>query len=70
MLKQAGYFAERLKQDDGAKPADQIVRAFQLAFGRPPTPPEAQAAVHTVRTKGLFALCHALLNTNEFAYVD
>ena len=70
MLKQAGYFAARLKQDAGANPADQIDRAFRLAFGRPPTPPEAQAALQTVQTKGLFALCHALLNANEFAYVD
>ena len=70
MLKQAGYFAERLKQDAGAKAADQVDRAFRLALGRPPGPAEAKAALQTVRGKGLFALCHVLLNTNEFAYVD
>ena len=70
MLKQTGYFAMRLKQDAGALPENQIVRAFQLAFSRPPTPIEAKAALQTVRTKGLFALCHAVLNANEFAYVD
>ena len=32
--------------------------------------PEAKAALQTVRDKGLFALCLALLNVNEFAYVD
>ena len=70
MLKQAGYFAARLKQDAGAMLTDQINRAFQLAFGRSPTSTEAKAALQTVRTNGLFALCHALLNANEFAYVD
>jgi len=70
MLKQAGYFAARLKKDAGAKPAAQIDHAFRLALGRPPMPAEAKAALQTIRAKGLFALCHALLNTNEFAYVD
>ena len=70
MLKQAGYFAARLKKDAGAKPANQIDHAFQLALGRPPMPVEAKAALQTIRAKGLFALCHALLNANEFAYID
>ncbi|MEO2011221.1 MAG: DUF1553 domain-containing protein [Pirellulaceae bacterium] len=70
MLKQVGYFAARLKQDAGAKAADQVDRAFRLALGRPPEPAESKVALQTVRDKGLFALCHALLNANEFAYVD
>ena len=70
MLKQAGYFAARLKQEVGANTPKQIDRAFQLALGRPPIPAEAKAALQPVRPKGLFALCHALLNANEFAYVD
>ena len=70
MLTQVGYFAERLKQDASAKTADQIDRAFRLALSRQPTPTEAKAALQTVRDKGLFALCLALLNVNEFAYVD
>ena len=70
MLKQVGYFAARLKQDAGAKAADQVDRAFRLALGRPPEPAEFNVALQTVRDKGLFALCHALLNANEFAYVD
>lgn len=70
MLTQVGYFAERLKQDASAKTADQIDRAFRLALSRQPTPAEAKAALQTVRDKGLFALCLALLNVNEFAYVD
>ena len=50
--------------------AEMCIRDSQLAFSRPPTPIEAKAALQTVRTKGLFALCHAVLNANEFAYVD
>ena len=70
MLKQSEYFAERLKKESGARPEKQIDRAFGLAFGRHPTREEKQAALNTLRNKGLFALCHVLLNANEFAYVD
>ena len=70
MLKQAGYFAERLQTEAGEAPAAQVRRGFALAFGRPPSQEEQRAAETTIRKKGLFALCHVLLNANEFVYVD
>jgi hypothetical protein len=70
MLKQANYFAERLKQEAGEKPAAQVRLGFGLAFGRPPSTEEQKAAEITIRKKGLFALCHVLLNANEFVYLD
>ena len=70
MLKQTNYFAERLKQEVGEKPADQVRLGFALAFGRPPSKEEQRAAEITIRKKGLFALCHVLLNANEFVYLD
>jgi hypothetical protein len=61
----------------------QAVRAWRLALGRDPRPPELAAAVaHLERQAALFAgrpdpaldalasLCHVLLNANEFLYVD
>jgi hypothetical protein len=42
---QAGYFAARLFAEAGARPADQVKRAFALALGRPPRLDEAQAAL-------------------------
>ena len=49
---------------------DDDLERFTLAFGRHPSEEEQQAAVITIRKKGLFALCHVLLNTNEFVYLD
>jgi mono/diheme cytochrome c family protein len=63
--------------------AEQVTRAWQLALGRNPRDAERTAALtHLERQTSLFAgrpdpaadalasLCHVLLNTNEFAYVD
>ena len=47
-----------------------VDRTFALAFQRAPTASERQAAVSLVNEQGLFALCRALLNANEFAYLD
>jgi hypothetical protein len=70
MLKQAGYFAERLKQEAGDHPAAQVRLGFALAFGRPPSREERKPAETTIQNKGIFALCHTLLNANEFVYID
>jgi hypothetical protein len=70
MLKQSGYLAERLRKAVGSRPENQIDYAFRLTFSRYPTPKEKTAALKTIREKGLFTLCHVLLNANEFAYVD
>jgi hypothetical protein len=70
MLKQAGSFAERLQEKAGTQPAAQVRLGFALAFGRHPSTEEQRAAEITIRTKGLFALCHVLLNANEFVYID
>ena len=70
MLKQAGYFAERLEREAGKAPAKQVRLGFALAFGRPPSEEEQRAAETTIKKQGLFALCHVLLNANEFVYID
>jgi hypothetical protein len=70
MLRQSGYFADRVKNDAGTNPVAQVSRAFQLAFGRPPKPAEAAAAVSLVQSRDLAQFCRMLLNANEFVYVD
>ena len=70
MLKQAGYFVERLQQDVGPHQAAQIHRAFQLALGRSPDDEETALALDLVDQQGMFAVCRALFNANEFLYVD
>ena len=70
MLKQSGYFADRIQKERPDDSTSQIDRAFQLAFGRSPTDPEAAAANRLIKVRGLMQFCRMLLNTNEFVYVD
>ena len=70
VLQQAGYFADRVAKDAGADPAARVNRAFRLAFQRPPGVKERAAAAALVEAHGLPALCRALLNANEFVFLD
>ncbi len=70
MLKQSGYFANRIQKDAPDDSTSQIDRAFQLAFGRSPTAPEAVVANQLIKVRGMMQFCRMLLNTNEFVYVD
>ena len=82
MLGQAKAFAERLEREKTANPID---RAYRLALGRPATAEEQkqsqafldeQAAriggqnAAATRRAAFVDFCHALLNANEFLYVD
>jgi len=68
LLQQAGFFADRVKQEAGPHAEAQIDRAFQLAFGRKPLAEERSAARRLVSRQGLTTLCRGLLNANEFLY--
>ena len=70
MLQQAGYFAERVEKDAGRDPAAQVKRSFALAFQRAPSEKELAAATKLVKEHGLAALCRAVLNANEFVFLD
>ena len=71
MLQQARYMASRIESETKDKPAEvKVHRAFELAFQRPPTDGEFRAAKSLVDEEGLFALCRAMMNANEFVYVD
>lgn len=69
ILRQARYFAERVKKE-ATQPLAQAKLAFQHAFGRTPTLEESKFASSFIRSKGLFALCRSLFNANEFVYID
>jgi hypothetical protein len=70
MLRQARYFAERIKRESGPAARDHVRRAFALAFGRAPTAEEAELGSQFIEDEGLFSFCRSLLNANEFVYVD
>ena len=69
MLRQAEHLAKRV-QAQSADHAAQCRLAFQFTLQRDPADDELQAARQLVAQQGLFALCRALLNANEFLYVD
>ena len=72
MLKQAGYFSDRVRGEVGENGVEQVDRVFQIAFGRQPNEGEKRDAekLVTESKEGLFHLCRAILNANEFVYVD
>jgi hypothetical protein len=55
-----------------ARRAGSAEKAFPLALGRPASSSELEAARSLAdgSDRGLVLLCHALLNSNEFAYVE
>jgi hypothetical protein len=68
IVQQAGFFADRLRQEAGPKPGAQTERAFQIAFCRRPTSAEKKASLRLIADRGLVTLCRALMNANEFLY--
>lgn len=70
MVQQAGLFAERIEREAGSAPADQVRRAFRLALGREPDADESAAAASLVESQCLLVFCRALLNANEFLYLN
>jgi hypothetical protein len=69
MVKQAEYFAERLRQVS-ADADVQVTTAYRLAFGRPPSAQERAALVAYAGRHGLANACRLLFNANEFVFVD
>jgi len=69
MLQQSQHFAERILSAT-ASSEEQVRRAFWLALQRTPSVDELGAATELVKHQSLFALCRALLNANEFVYLD
>ncbi len=69
VVRQAEFFAERIKAECDDDPARQVRRTFGLAFGRSPTETELAAGVSLIKSHGAAALCRALYNANEFVYV-
>ena len=72
----AKAFAARVTKEVGTDKEKVVDRAFALAMSRPPTTEEREAMLgYLGRHKGteseaVVDLCHALLNLNEFLYVD
>ena len=66
----ARAFAGRVTKEAGGEPRAQITRAFQLALQREPARSEREACERLIQLRSLPELCRALLNLNEFVYLD
>ncbi len=68
-LTMAKHFAERV-QKLAADDAGRVAVAFRLAIGREATAKEAELLARHATDHGLASACRAILNLNEFAFVD
>src|SRR5262249_36137645 len=66
----AHAFADRVEREAGKESAKQVKRAFELALQRGPDKTESEACEQLLTKRSLPELCRALLNLNEFVYVD
>ena len=66
----ARSFAARVLNDSGLPPEAQVDRAYKFAYGRTPNNEERRDAVEFLKHQQLTDLCHVLLNSNEFLYVN
>jgi hypothetical protein len=67
----ARAMADRVRREAGPGPDVQVDRAYRLAFARPPDREERRLATEFLGDgRELAPFCRALLNTNEFLYID
>jgi hypothetical protein len=69
-LRMAEKFAARVKREVGDDAKAQSARAIELALGRKASDEELELAAKAVREQGLFVLTRALINSNEFLFVE
>lgn len=70
VLQQAERFAERLQREAGGESASQVTQAFWHTCGREPDAQELEWSVALIHEHGLSAFCRALLNANEFLFLN
>ena len=63
-------FAQRVAREAGPGKRHRIEHAFRIAYQRPPTAEETARCEAFLARRSLPELCRALLNLNEFVYVD
>ena len=63
--------ASRIEREAGRDVEKQILTVFRLAYGRPPDDAERRMAIAFLeKDPALARLCLAVLNANEFVYID
>ena len=62
--------ARRVRQSAGSEPRAQVREVFRITLQREPRTAERDACLKLLERRSLPELCRAMLNLNEFAYVD
>jgi len=70
MLQQSQLLADRLQHDCGDDVSRQISRAFWLCCSREPDSAELSESQEFIAEEGLAAFCRAMLNGNEFVFLE
>ena len=70
IIRQAGFFADRIRSEVGEETVDQVDRAFVIALSRRPSDSERSRMIELVEAEGLPQLCRVLMNTSEFIYIQ
>jgi len=85
VLRQAGFFAERVVKEAGEDRRAQIVQAFKIALNRAPNANEIEWSLSFLKSQAegyaqrkneepekaaLRDFCHSIFNLNEFVYID
>ncbi len=70
IVQQAELMSARIRREADPALESQIERTFWLAIGRSPDHAEGLAARRLVASFGLSSLCRALLNANEFLFLQ
>ena len=68
-IQQAELFAQRLQNEAGESVSEQVDRAYELAFGRPPSRAERENGKRFIETVGLQQFTRAVINANEFVFI-
>lgn len=68
-MRQAEFFAQRLRAEGGATLAQQIRYAIELAFSREAHPSEVATLETLANEHGLAQVCRVLFNTSEFIFL-
>ena len=68
VMQQADLFARRLEKESETLP-QQITRAWQLCFQRPPTDEELADSAVFIKQEGIQQFTRAILNANEFVFI-
>jgi hypothetical protein len=69
-IEAAEAFGARIAREAGPDPQAQVKAAFALALQRPPDAGELDTSLAFLKSRTLVEFCRAMLNLNEFFYID